>query len=42
MRLDTVPGMEAAITLYRALGFRAIEPYRDNPIPGALFFEREL
>jgi ribosomal protein S18 acetylase RimI-like enzyme len=42
MRLDTVPGMEAAMALYRALGFREIEPYRENPIPGALFMEREL
>jgi putative acetyltransferase len=42
MRLDTVPGMEAAIALYRALGFQEIKPYRLNPIPGALFMEREL
>ena len=42
MRLDTVPGMDAAIALYRALGFRPIAPYRRNPIPGALFFERDL
>ncbi|HEV8129395.1 MAG TPA: GNAT family N-acetyltransferase [Candidatus Eisenbacteria bacterium] len=42
MRLDTVPGMDAAIALYRASGFRAIAPYRKNPIPGALFFERDL
>ncbi|HLQ66678.1 MAG TPA: GNAT family N-acetyltransferase [Candidatus Limnocylindrales bacterium] len=42
MRLDTVPGMDAAIAMYRALGFREIPPYRKNPIPGALFFERDL
>jgi putative acetyltransferase len=42
MRLDTVPSMTAAIALYRALGFRPIPAYTHNPVPGALFFEREL
>ena len=42
MRLDTVPGMETAQTLYRALGFRQIERYRENPVPGAAFLELQL
>jgi len=42
MRLDTVPAMDRAIALYRSLGFREVPPYRENPIPGALFMEREL
>lgn len=39
MRLDTVPAMEKARSLYRALGFREIAPYRFNPIPGTAFLE---
>lgn len=43
MRLDTVePMMRDAVRMYRSLGFREIAPYRANPIPGALYMEREL
>jgi putative acetyltransferase len=42
MRLDTLPTMDAARSLYVSLGFRPIERYNDNPIEGVLFFELNL
>jgi ribosomal protein S18 acetylase RimI-like enzyme len=42
MRLDTIENMEAAIGLYRSLGFLEIPPYRFNPVQGARFFELRL
>jgi GNAT superfamily N-acetyltransferase len=42
MRLDTLPSMSEAAVLYERLGFRDIEPYTENPVPGARFLQLEL
>ncbi|OQP47928.1 GNAT family N-acetyltransferase [Niastella yeongjuensis] len=42
IRLDTIPEMQSAIKLYTAAGFYPIEPYRFNPMPGAIFMEKVL
>ncbi len=42
MRLDTLPTMNVAISLYRKFGFEEMLPYYDTPIAGTLFLRRSL
>ena len=42
MRLDTLPRLEAAIALYRKMGFEEIPAYYHNPIEGVVYFEKRL
>lgn len=42
MRLDTLPEMREARTLYESFGFRRIEAYRQYPVSGVLFYELDL
>jgi ribosomal protein S18 acetylase RimI-like enzyme len=42
IRLDTLPSMAAAQSLYLSLGFADIPPYNDHPVEGTRFLEAPL
>ena len=43
MRLDShPPSMEAAIKMYRKLGFREVSPDPIDPVPGLIYMELSL
>jgi len=42
VRLDTLPFMKEALTLYRSIGFYEIRPYGDHPICGTICLEMDL
>lgn len=40
--LDTLESMTSAISLYRSMGFREVEPYYDNPGDGFINMSKDL
>jgi len=42
MLLDTLERLVDAVALYRSLGFETTGPYCENPLPGAMFWEKKL
>ena len=42
IKLDTLPSMTGAQSLYRKLGFEVSEPHYDTPVAGTLFMLRRL
>ena len=42
MRLDTLERLKEALLLYESLGFKRINAYYENPLPGVVYLEIRL
>jgi ribosomal protein S18 acetylase RimI-like enzyme len=42
IRLDTLKNLKEAMGLYESLGFKRVDPYYDNPLPGVMYWELQL
>jgi len=42
IKLDTLPGMEAAVALYQKAGFTPVPPYGSHPYPGLVTLGKRL
>jgi ribosomal protein S18 acetylase RimI-like enzyme len=42
IRLDTLKNLKEAMGLYASLGFKRVDPYYDNPLPGVIYWELQL
>ena len=42
IKLDTLPSMRQAVSLYESAGFVPITPYYETPLPGTVFLSRQL
>ncbi|KAL9126156.1 MAG: hypothetical protein Q9217_004752 [Psora testacea] len=42
IKLDTLPSMTPAISLYQEVGFVCIDPYYENPIKDVVFLSKKL
>ena len=42
MWLDTFENLKEAVGLYESLGFKRVNPYYNNPLPGVIYWELQL
>ena len=42
MYLDTMPALDSAVKMYKAMGFREIEKYYPNPVENVIYMAYEL